>query len=122
MNTVKEESAMANGFLAISDGTFTLQETENKNQFYFYRNDGEVLTGIDREPMDLYQAYIAQKMMNGELTGIVASNIYSETSDDGKCIRLTISDILEKPVQHINSTVNSKRPNFLKRLFQKLLG
>ena len=56
---------MANEFRAVSDGTFTLQETKNKNQFYFYRNDGEVLADIDREPMDLYQAYIMQKMMSG---------------------------------------------------------
>ena len=45
---------MANEFLAVSDGTYTLSETENKNQFYFYRNDGAVLTDIDMEPMDLY--------------------------------------------------------------------
>lgn len=60
---------MANEFLAISDGN--------------------VLTDIDREPMDLYQAYIMQKMMNGEITDMVMNNIYSEKSTDGKCIRLT---------------------------------
>ena len=113
---------MANEFLAVSDGTFTLQETENKNQFYFYRNDGEVLTDIDREPMDLYQAYIIRKMMNGEITDIVMNNIYSETSDDGKCIRLTICDIGEKPARNNNSTVSDKQPNFLKRLFHKIFG
>ena len=112
---------MANEFRAVSDGTFTLQETENKNQFYFYRNDGEVLADIDREPMDLYQTYIMKKMMDGEITDIVMNNIYSETSDDGKCIRLTISDIGEKPVHRNNSTV-SKQPSFLKRLFHKVFG
>ena len=119
---VKEEIVMANEFLAISDGTFTLSETENKNQFYFYRNDGNVLTDIDREPMDLYQAYIMQKMMNGEITDMVMNNIYSEMSDDGKCIRLTICDIGEKPVKNTNSTVSNKQPNFLKRLFHKIFG
>lgn len=38
---------MANEFLAVTDGTFTLSETENKKQFYFYRNDKKVLTNID---------------------------------------------------------------------------
>ena len=47
----------------ISDGTYTLQETDNKNQFLFYRNDGGVLTDIDHEPLDLYHAYIFQKMV-----------------------------------------------------------
>ena len=113
---------MANEFRAVSDGTFTLQETENENQFYFYRNDGEVLTDIDREPMDLYQAYIMKKMMDGEITDIVMNNIYSETSDDGKCIRLTICDIREKPTSKSNSTVKEKKPNFLKSLLKKIFG
>lgn len=113
---------MVNEFLSVSDGTFTLSETENKNQFYFYRKDGGVLTDVGRKPMDLYQAYIMQKMMNGEITDMVMNNIYSEMSDDRKCIRLTISDIGEKPAKNTNSTVNNKQPNFLKRLFQKILG
>lgn len=112
---------MTNEFRTVSDGTFTLQESENEKQFYFYRNDGEVLTDIGREPMDLYQAYIVNKMMDGEITDIVMNNICFETSDDGKCIRLTIYDIGEKTVQQNNSTV-SKQPNFLKRLFHKVFG
>ena len=119
--SVKEENTMENKFLAVSDGTFTLQETENKNQFYFYRNDGEVLADIDREPMDLYQALIIKKMVSGEITNIVMNNIYSETSEDGKCMRLTISDIDDKPVHPNNSTV-SNPPSFLKRLFHKVFG
>ena len=119
---VKEEIVMANEFLSISDGTFTLSETENKNQFYFYRNDENILTDIDREPMELYQAYIMQKMMNGEITDIVMNKIYSEKSTDGKCIRLTICEIDEKPLKNTNSIVNNKKPNFLKRLFNKIFG
>lgn len=105
---------MANEFLlAVSNGTFTLQESENKNEFYFYRNDGDVLTDIDREPMDLYHAYIMQKMMNGEITDIVMKDIYSEISADRKCMRLIITDMGD------NSIVKNKKPNFLNRLFQK---
>ena len=111
---------MANEFLlAVSNGTFTLQESENKNEFYFYRNDGDVLIDIDREPMNLYHAYIMQKMMNGEITDIVMKDIYSEISTDEKCIRLTITDMGDKPVKNTNSVVKNKKPNFLKRLFQK---
>lgn len=113
---------MANEFLTVSDGTFTLSETQNKNQFYFYRNDRGVLTDIDREPIDLYHAYIMKKMMNGEITDTVMNNIYSETSTDGKCIRLTISDIGEKPRSSNNSTASQKHPNILKRLFHKIFG
>ncbi len=113
---------MANEFLAVSDGTFTLSETEVKDQFYFYRNDREVLSGIDREPLDLYQAYIMRKMMNGEITDMVMKNIYSEMSDDRKCIRLTVCDVGEKPARRNNSTVKNKQPNFIKRFFNKIFG
>lgn len=113
---------MANEFRAVSDGTFTLQETENKNQFYFYRNDGEVLTDIDREPMDLYQAYIMQKMMNGEITDMVMNDIYTEISEDGKIIRLTTCNIGEKTVHQNNSTTKNEKSNFLKRLIHKIFG
>lgn len=110
---------MANEILKVSDGTFTLTETEVKNQFYFYRNDGEVLKDIDREPMELYRAYIMNKMMNSEITEIVMNDIYSETSDDGKCIRLTVCEIGEKPTNNNNSTI-SKQPNLLQRLLHKI--
>lgn len=113
---------MANEFLKVSDGTFTLSETENKNQLYFYRNDGEILTDIDRQPMDLYQAYIMQKMMNGEITDVVMNNIYSEMSDDEKCIRLTICCIGKKTETNTNSNVRNKQPNFIKRVFYKIFG
>lgn len=111
---------MANEFLAVTDGTFTLSETENKKQFYFYRNDGKVLTNIDREPMNLYQAYIMQKMMNGDITDIVMNDIYSAMSDDKKCLRLTIYDVGENPSENDNSVTSKKQPNFFKKLFNKL--
>ena len=113
---------MANELWKVSNGTFTLSETGVKNQFYFYRNDGDVLTGIDREPMDFYQVYIAHKMMDGEITDTVMNNVYSEMSDDGKCIRLTICDIGKKPVKSNSSTVKDKQPNFMKRWFHKIFG
>lgn len=108
---------MENGVLAISDGTFTFSETKNKNQFYFFRNDGEVLTDISREPVDFFQAYIAQKMMTGEITEIVMVNFLTEISEDGKCLRLTVSDIGEEPN---NSTANKKQPGFFARLLKKI--
>jgi hypothetical protein len=88
---------MSKELKALSNGEFTLTETEVENQFYFYRNDGGVLGEVDRLPMEFYQEYIMRKMMEGEVTDIVANNILFETSNDGKCIRLTVSDIGEEP-------------------------
>lgn len=33
---------MSKEYLAVSDGTYTLTETDSPNQFYFYRNDDGV--------------------------------------------------------------------------------
>ncbi len=107
---------MADELLVISDGTFTLSETEKENQFYFYRNDGEVLTGIDQEPMLFYRTYIFKKMIEGKLTDIIMQTIYSEMSDDGKCISLTISDIGKKS----ELEASNQKPNIFKRLLNKI--
>lgn len=72
--------------------------------------------------MNLYQAYIMQKMMNGDITDIVMNDIYSAMSDDKKCLRLTIYDVGENPSENDNSITSKKQPNFFKKLFTKLFG
>lgn len=111
---------MSKGFNTLSNGEFTFAETDVKNQFYFYRNDGEVLGEVDRLPMDFYQQYIMKKMMDGEITEMVMNNILFETSDDGKCIRLTVSDIGETP--KAEEKPKTKKSNFFKRIFKKIFG
>ena len=106
-------------FFTVSDGTYTLVETENRNQFYFYRNDKEVLTEVYNEPLDLYQAYVMRKMMCGEITSMVMKNICSQISDDGKCLRLTVSEAGEDVIKSNNLTDNPRKPNFLNRLIHK---
>lgn len=88
---------MSREYLGISDGTYTLRETDVPYQFYFYRNDGDVLGDVEDEPMDLYHAYIMNKMMTGEITEMVMNNIRSQLSSDGKCIRLLVAPIGEEP-------------------------
>ena len=106
---------MTKEFLTISDGTFTLQEGENKNEFYFYRNDGEVLTEIEYQPMALLHAYVIRKMKEPDLEELsMSGRLYFEKSDSGKTIRLTFKEN--------DSIVNKKRPNFLKRLLYKIFG
>jgi hypothetical protein len=45
------------------------------------------------------------------------NNILFETSDDGKCIRLTVSDIGETPKPQ-----EKKKPNIFKQMFKKIFG
>lgn len=104
---------MSSELMALSNGTFTLAESEDPKVFYFYRNDHEVIGEVGRIPMDFYQNYICKKMMDGEITEIVMNDICFETSDDGKCIRLTVSGIGE-------NRTNQKQPNFIKRFLSKI--
>ena len=112
---------MSKEYLAVTDGTYTLTETDVSNQFYFYRNDGGVLGEIDHEPIDLYHAYIMNKMMNGEITDIVANNIRSQISSDGKCVRLLVESIGEgtKDSEDFDD-VNVKRRKPKKYLLQRI--
>lgn len=112
---------MANEYLTVSNGIFTLSETKNKNQFYFYRNDGEVIGDIGNEPIDLVQAYLSRKMMDGEFTDMISKDIYFKKTEDGKCGVLTICEIGEK-VKENNSNAEKKQANIFKRLFHKIFG
>jgi len=113
---------MTKEFLAFSDGTYTLSETEVENEFYFFRNDGGVLSDITDEPLDFYHTYIMKKMMDGEITDMVMKNIYSQMSTDNKCIKLTVYEYGESPLDVDNSTVIEKKPNFFKRMLNKIFG
>jgi hypothetical protein len=79
-----------NKFRFVSDGFFTLQETKDEKEFFFYRNDGDFLGNIDKELIQLYQAFIAEKMFSGEITEAAADNILLEESGDGKSIKVII--------------------------------
>lgn len=99
---------------SVKNKTFTLSETEDKNQLLFYRNDGEVLEGdlkdFEGKVLYLYESYVACKMMTGEIPGSFDFELDSEMSDDNKCIRLTFSER------------NEKKPNIFKRLINKIFG
>lgn len=82
---------MSNELKAMTDGIFTFAESKEPNVFYFYRNDRKVIGDVGTIPMDFYHNWICNKMFNSEITEMVMNNICFETSDDGKCIRLTVS-------------------------------
>ena len=128
-------------YLSISNGTYTLSESDEEDRFYFYRNDEGDLTGDEEEPMELFQAYMMRKFMEGELTDMVICNVRTELSTDNKCIRLTVEhpDVtVEEDVDKMNLHItadepeyfelrssyhgkNDKKPGFLRRLFRKLI-
>lgn len=115
---MEEESKITaqNKFLSISDGVFTLAETENKKVFYFYRNDGNVLNNPYSKPMELFHKYMAMKMMNCEIKEIIMKDICLQMSDDKKIIRLSLCDIGKK------NNMPQKSPSFFKRIVNKIFG
>lgn len=112
---------MEKEILSITNGTFTLTETEDKNQFYFYRNDGGTLGDLTFEPLDMYEDYLITKIVTGEIRGCAKKSIKAEISKDEKTIRLTVSDAEEEPRVEKDSSIQ-KKPNLFKRLLHKIFG
>ena len=104
---------MANEIIAISDGFYTLAETKNEKQFCFFRNDGNVLANVNREPLELYQAYVMHKMMQNKNIKMVASNIHKEVSEDGRYMKITIYSVGEKNPE--NKRHLKRKNSFLKK-------
>ena len=100
-----------------TDGTFTLEETQNKNHFYFYRNDGEVLENLGRKPLDFYQEYV--KMTNTATNSII-DEVVTAMSADNKVLSLTIYTIETSP--NLIYKPKRKKQNILKRWINKFSG
>ena len=118
--------------IAFTDGTHTFAETGVKNEFYFYRNDRNVLgkTGIN-DVMTFFSQYLLHKVEDGEIQNVYAGEINFEISTDGKCIKMIVSDKpARKPNLHIvkttekipDATEDQPKPNFFTRWFGKESG
>ena len=122
-------------YFSVTNNVFTIQETDEKNVLLFYRNDGAPLANITREPMDLYQAYVAHKMFSGEITSMIMSNISYKISDDETCLMLVVDtynnennstrDNNDESAQtseekSTKNVPNIKKQNFFKRLIEKI--
>ena len=116
----------------LTDGRYTLKETGVENQFFFFRNDNEVLENVGTNIiMELFGKYLIEKIQKGEIQQSVYEGKMSfEISNDGKIIRLTF---FENPVNKPNlrivkgeekesTNTGKQRPNFFKRVTRKLFG
>ena len=119
---------MAEKFNALENETYVFVEGDIPNQFFFWRKDGEVLGDIEHEPMDFYHAWVMQKMVSGEIEGMVANNILTELSTDGKCMRITVKEIASGPIIQLDldETMEVKKPvkkeSWFQRIKKRLLG
>lgn len=111
----------------LTDDTFTFSETEEENQFYFFRNDHELLGDVGSAPIVLFAQYLVEKDRKNELkkNKVYKGTICFEISNDHKVIRMTVSDNQKsKPDLHIvrsceNQNMWSSLKEFFKRIFKK---
>ena len=109
---------------SVTNGIFTLQEADEGNVFYFYRNDDGVLGDVGRMPMDFYQEYVVYKMMTAKgKPEVLMNEIYFETSKDGKCIRLTATPVGEVKKQELPEKKKKEKTynKWLKRIRERIL-
>ena len=105
---------MAKELKSVSNGIFTLAETGLENQFYFYRNDMEIVGDAGRIPIELYKEYVIEEIINGKMDARIESKISCELSEDGIFLKITV-DSNETKMQ----VESEKRGNFFRRVFKK---
>ena len=73
----------------LTDGTYTLKETGVENQFFFFRNNNEVLENVGTNIiMEFFGKYLIEKFQKGEIQQSVYEGKMSfEISNDGKIIQ-----------------------------------
>lgn len=108
----------------LTDDTYTFSETEEENQFYFFRNDHELLGDVGSAPIVLFAQYLVEKDRKNELkkNKVYKGTICFEISNDHKVIRMTVSDN-QKDLHIVRSGKNkdlwSSIKNFFKKIFKK---
>lgn len=111
---------MSKNYNAVTDGTYILQQGENEKQFFFFRKDGGEINQEEADPMDLYQAYVCRQMFESPNPSMMMGNLKFETSTDNKCIRITVVDFSETPME--NNTIEAKKKkSWLERVKEKFV-
>lgn len=109
---------MSENYNAVTDGTYVLQKGDKDNQFFFFRKDGCEINQDEADPMDLYQAYMCRQMFESSNPQMVMSNLKFETSTDNKCIRITVMDYSERPLEE---GMPKKKKGWFSRLKEKFV-
>ena len=118
--------------IAFTDGTHTFAETGVKNEFYFYRNDRNVLGKMgSNDVMFFFSQYLLKKVDEGEIQDVYAGEINFEISTDGKCIKMIVADkparkpnlrIVKTAEELPDATEDQPKPHFFQRWFGKESG
>lgn len=110
---------MAQKLLELTNGVFTLKETEVESQLIFFRNDNEVLKNVGTNNiMELFSKYLLERFPEGRIQQSVYEckmrfEMRFEISTDGKIITMTVKN---KPNLQIVKSKDTTRPNIFKKL------
>ena len=112
---------MSKEVTVVTNGTYTLEETEVENQFHFFREDHGVLEDVGTLPIEMYARYMVQMARDGQIDNWYEVQIIYEISDDNRILRLTAVEST-KPQLHIVKNKQYEapdvtKPNFFKRVF-----
>ena len=86
---------MCKEVLVITDGTFSLSETDQTNIMSFYRNDGEMLGDVGNIPVLFYKMYLDERKKietDFSYDGCIIEILHS---NHGKTLRLNIFSVEE---------------------------
>jgi len=112
--------------IGVTNGEYTLEETEVENQLHFFRNDHNVLGNVGILPIEMFSRYLIYKVREGQINEEYAGEICFELSSDGKVLRLTASEKTEQNIHIVKNNESSApkvtEPNFFKRVFAKWFG
>lgn len=116
---------MSKEVTVVTNGTYTLEETENANQFHFFWNDHGVLEDVGTLPIEMYARYMVQMAREGLIDNGYETKLFFEISEDKKVLRLTAVEAT-KPQLHIVKNEQYEapdvtKPNFFKRVFARWL-
>ena len=94
----------------LTDGTYTLKETEVENQYLFFRNDHQVLGNTGSAYIYLFARYFNEKFSDGNEKKDVSyiGEMSFEISRDCKVLRITVS-YREKKVQEATAKKEGKQ-------------
>ena len=104
----------------LTDGVFTLKETEVENQYIFFRNDKEILKNVGTNNVVML---LAEYLLVNSPKGENQQSTYEyymcyEISEDYRIIRLTVKN---KPNLQVVRIEDATRPNFFQRI-KKMFG
>ncbi len=108
---------MKNDMILISNGIYTLKETENESQFCFSRNDGRPLQEIGQKPLEFYYAYLVKQLVNKQVSDTIKCSVSVELVEGCRYAIISARPIVELKEK---KPIRQRKMNIIEKLYWKL--